>query len=221
MYIKFKNDKIKQVVEVGFAEYTDSPREFLNLGTFYTWIKEYMSPDKNEYATINAFISKILGHKNVEGAYSECKTLSEFISYISKRAEVKGYILEPISLYEHTGLTYSLGVKYGWDSGVVGFIFVSKNKIREVYGCRKVTKSVRNRVVEDLKNEVDSYNKWANGEVFEYKLSDFEGNQIDSCCGFYEDVYDEKTMYEMVSEMYPIGEIGDWYEVSVEDKEVA
>lgn len=34
--------------------------------------------------------------------------------------------------------------------------------------------------------EIEIYNKWCNGEIYRYELYDKNGEQIDSCGGFYD-----------------------------------
>ena len=40
--------------------------------------------------------------------------------------------ISPISKYEHSGVSYFLGQRSGWDYGVVGFCFVTKANLKEL-----------------------------------------------------------------------------------------
>jgi hypothetical protein len=61
------------------------------------------------------------------------------------------------------------GFSCRWDSGQVGWIFVSKKKIREEYNVKRITKSLVSKVTELLINEVDIYDKYLTGELEEEK----------------------------------------------------
>lgn len=121
----------------------ESPREWDNLGTFWTWHKRYRSPDPNP-------------------------------------GEVpKDAIVLPVYLYDHSGVSYSTRpFNCPWDSGQIGWIFVTNTKARSDYRVKRITAKVRARVLEGLRQEVEVYSQWANGETYGYVSRD------DSCWGF-------------------------------------
>src|SRR5699024_2608192 len=98
-----------------------------------------------------------------------------------KRLDKIGYILFPVYKYEHGLVGYGLGTSSGWDSGTVGFIFATKKKIYECYGVNRLTGLIRNKVINEFKNELKTYTSYANGQVYGFILEDLQGNQIDSC----------------------------------------
>jgi hypothetical protein len=80
------------------------------------------------------------------------------------------------------------GFSCQWDSGQVGFIFISKQKMLLEYGGKIVTKKLKDRVTEYLKNEVETYDQFLTGDVYGYrvfKVENGEEEELDSCWGFY------------------------------------
>jgi hypothetical protein len=152
----------------------ESPREWSNLGTMICFHTRYHLGDKHGY-----------DHKDYSG-------WKEMEKAIVKENNV-GVIL-PLYLYDHSGITIST-TPFGcnWDSGRIGFIFISKKKILEEYEGKIVTKKLKERVTEYLKDEVKIYDQYLRGEVYGYKISKVstcdQGNEhkeeIDSVLGFY------------------------------------
>lgn len=152
-------------VAVQYDMNPDSPREWDNLGTIYSNHRWY-DPD---------------GH-SIEEVMDECETK------LSKDFLAENIYL-PVYGYEHSGMSISTGRGYPfndrWDSGLFGIIAVSKDKIREQYGCRRVSKKLREQVLEILRAEVSTLNQYFNGEVYSYYVADSNGYIVESCCGYY------------------------------------
>jgi hypothetical protein len=92
----------------------------------------------------------------------------------------------PLYLYDHSGITISTGpFSCQWDSGQVGIIFVTLEKIREEYKCKRITKKIREQVLNTLECEVKTFDDYLVGNVYGFTIEDSEGNHIDSCWGFY------------------------------------
>ena len=51
-------------------------------------------------------------------------------------------IAYPITKHEHGSISLSLGYKQGWDYGVVGFVYVTKETLRKCYGVDRITKAL-------------------------------------------------------------------------------
>lgn len=94
-------------------------------------------------------------------------------------------IVLPVYAYIHSGIALNTsGFSCPWDSGQSGCIFVSKAKVREFFGVKRITTRTLNRVITCLKSEVEEFSKFLNGEVYGYILRDDDGREIDSCYGF-------------------------------------
>lgn len=141
------------VIKIEPDNYPESPREWDNLGTIIHWHKRYNLGD----ISVNR---------------------EEIAEYL------KDSVYLPVYLYDHSGITISTGrFSCPWDSGLVGFIFVKREKILENYGKKRLTKSLRKRVLEILEGEIEIFDQYLTGDVYGYII---EGDGIDeSCWGFY------------------------------------
>jgi hypothetical protein len=138
-----------------------------NLGTMVCFHKRYELGDKTDYRTED---------------YDSWDELKEGI--ITNEGEV---VILPLYLYDHSGITISTSpFDCRWDSGQVGFIFVSKHKIKKE-GIDET------KVEEYLKGEIETYDKYLTGEVYCYEVYEIEtcdkGHEhktlVESCGGYF------------------------------------
>lgn len=102
---------------------------------------------------------------------------------LSKRKDV---ISLPLFLYDHSGITMKTSpFSCPWDSGQVGFIYVTKEEIRKEFGVKLVTQKTKERVVSILRSEVEEYDQYLTGNVYGYTIVDPYGEEKDSCWGFF------------------------------------
>jgi len=105
-------------------------------------------------------------------------------------------IVLPLYLYEHSGIAMNTtGYACPWDSGQVGWIYYAKaTGIEECYSVEQAEKY--------LKLEVRTYSEYLEGSVYGFRLVDDDGEEIDSCWGFYG--YDPQTngMAESIDPQY-------------------
>lgn len=100
--------------------------------------------------------------------------------------EEDAVITIPISMVDHGGISISCGVSRGWDSGQIGFIYTTRKAIFGDYvRQRRLTKKLRERVLERLKEEVTMYNQYLTGDIWGYVIEDEDGEHVDSCWGYY------------------------------------
>lgn len=140
----------------------ESPREWGNRGTMACFHGRYN-----------------LGDKDVP-------TMDE----VKEIATSRDYISLPLYLYDHGGITMSCSpFSCPWDSGQVGVIFVSTERVRKEYGVKRISKKLRERVIGYLQGEVETYDQYLTGDVYGYELVRYEddGAEIEegSCWGFY------------------------------------
>jgi hypothetical protein len=88
----------------------------------------------------------------------------------------------PLFLYDHSGLSMNTtGFSCPWDSGQVGYIIVSRERLDEEYDGDYTDEEI----YDMLRDEVDLYNQYISGEVYGH-IIDFEGvDSPESCWGFY------------------------------------
>ena len=206
--MNLKNQMVIRIEQDGNGE---SPRDWDNLGTFYTWDGGYYSPDKHEYKGGLDFFESILG-EIVYKLHDKYNNTTDFMNEIIVRMDKKGYVLYSVSKYEHGLVRFSLGYSSGWDSSTIGVIFATKKEIYQEFNTKRITEKIREKVIENFKGELETYTQYTNGEVYGYIIENFSGELIDSCWGFYDACYDVKSMFEMVSGYYEIGNLSDWQE---------
>jgi len=94
----------------------------------------------------------------------------------------------PLYLYDHSGITMRTSpFECPWDSGQVGYIWVTKQHVRREFDVKRVTQKVEEKAIKFLRDEVYMYDLHIRGEVYGYVTEDEKGEHLDSCWGFYGD----------------------------------
>lgn len=104
----------------------------------------------------------------------------------------KDVLALPLFLYDHSGITMSTGRGYPfndpWDSGQVGYIYITYEEIRKEYSVKHVTKETLEKARHLLESEVETYDAYISGQVYGYVVYENEdGDVADSCWGYYGD----------------------------------
>lgn len=166
IYKEAKNEK--GVLKVFYDEYPESPREWDNLGKMFCFHRRYNLGDKHQYRA------------------DDYNNWNEFLKAIKKDYNVA--IVLPLYMYDHSGITISTSpFSCHWDSGQIGWVFVTKEDIRNEYNMKRISKNLLEKVEKVLISEVEIYDDYVRGDVFGYRLENSEGEEIDSCYGFYGD----------------------------------
>ena len=157
-----------------------SPREWDNLGTMAYKHRNYTLGDEEIPEPIEWLEDMLNLNRKREYSNERLTELEELF--------FEQYIALPLYLYDHSGITISTTpFSCRWDSEKVGYIYVSKEKIREEYGWKKVTDKRREKILSYLKGEVETFDQYIRGDVYGFQVEDEDGNHIDSCYGFYGD----------------------------------
>lgn len=184
-----------------------NPREWSNLGTMVCFHSRYNLGDDHNYGKSSDAVDEFLAELAGVDDYLNLPQNDQgkgITNYLLKKAEEKNLIL-PLYLYDHSGITMNTtGFSCGWDSGQVGFIYVSLEKVREEYGWKHITKKRREKILEYLTGEVETYDQFLTGDVYGFKVLDNEENELDSCWGFYGDLGVKDAISEGKSHI-------DWY----------
>ncbi len=150
-------------LKIGYDEYPENPRNWDNVGTMICFHRRYFLGDKHNYKNFQDFF--------------ESKEYKNF------------YVLRPLFLYDHSGLSISTENFVGkvphaeWDSMQVGYIFITKDEVKKKIGLEPTNEN-KDKVINMLEKEVETYNNYLGGSVYEYQVLDNENNVIDSCGGF-------------------------------------
>jgi hypothetical protein len=144
----------------------DSPREWDNLGTMVCFHNRYDLGDNHNYNSDD---------------YNNWEEMKKAIEKEENTA-----VILPLYLYDHSGISISTGAfSCRWDSGQIGFIFISKEKALQEFGGKIVTAKLKERLVGILEGEVETYDQYVRGEVYGFQIVDEDDNHIDSGYGFY------------------------------------
>lgn len=101
-------------LEIHTDEDPQNPRDWDNLGVMICFHRRYnLGDDKTKISELTS--------DTVEAAQE-----------LRERIEKKGGIVLPLYLYDHSGITMKTTPFHcQWDSGQVGFIYITKKKMRE------------------------------------------------------------------------------------------
>lgn len=184
-YKQKNGNKILKIYQDEFNDF--SPRDNDNVGEMICFYKGWELGDENDL------------NQDDFNSWEELK------EYLIK--EKKAVIILPLSVYEHGSLTIKIGNykgllpegHYEFDTSNVGFVYVTKEKLKEEGLTKKKAEKIINA-------EVEEYNKYLNGEVYGFKITKtkkckccnhIEEIDIDSCWGFigYENIDEELFSY--------------------------
>ena len=222
--IEYKN----HLIVIGQDSDYESPREWDNLGTMYCSHRRYNLGDVQVSGGMGGFLWKVLCDENtlissdekIDFLYynKEYLTQEESEKYINILCD--NFIVLPLFLYDHSGISMSTsnnGYPFNdyFDSGQVGYIIVSKDKIRQEFKWKNLTKKRISKILEYLRNEVQIYDDYLTGNVYYYQIMDTpedyeEGDDIDfetnldfisSCNGFYGDIKTSGLLEQAKSEI--------------------
>lgn len=122
----------------------------------------------------------------------------------------------PVYLFDHSGITISTsGFSCRWDSGQVGWIYVTKDRVRTWFGVERISKKLKARVETYLEHEIERFDEYLRGDVYGYTMKDaITGEDLDeSCWGFYGSDVKENGMLDNISkERYNIVEVKNAWE---------
>jgi hypothetical protein len=159
------------------CEAHESPREWDNLGSMVCFHKRYNLGDKTDYKS------------------SDYGSWDELRQAIIKNEDVCAIL--PLRLYDHSGITISTTTEYPysdrWDAGQIGFIYVSKAKVRKEFSVKRISKKLVEDITKQLVGEVKTYDQYLTGDVYEYSIYKVETcnlgcdheELVDSCGGYY------------------------------------
>ena len=139
------------LIEVIQDESPESPREWDNLGTMICFHGRYNLGDKHDYRS-GDYSGWDEQRKDIEKKENAC-------------------VMLPLYLYDHSGITMST-IPFGcnWDSFQVGWIVVSKEKVRKEYNVKRINKELIEKVTNILEGEVKTYDQYLTGDIYGYKI---------------------------------------------------
>ena len=131
----------------------------------------------------------IEGHYDTYEHWEKCYSRKMgYFPWLVQEFEKENLVI-PVHAYERGGITISAsGRRAGWDSfdsGQLGFVYVSHEDIKKEYKVSRLTKKVLERAEKCLIAEVEEYDHYLCGEVYGFRIIDtVSEDELDSCWGF-------------------------------------
>ena len=153
----------KYKIEIIQDDQPFDPRQDDNLGTMLCSHSRYNLGDEHDHGDSQGIMRFLYENKNDIG------------------------IILPLYLYDHSGYTIATTpFSCRFDSGQVGYIYITKEKMRYEYSKKRISKQLIERVKGYLENEVQTYDQFLTGDCYGYVITDTETEEeIDSCWGFF------------------------------------
>ena len=190
-------------IDIYQDEYPINPRkEYDNLGTMVCWHSRYalgdIQPNENPVEWLRELAQQHLDPDN-EAKYIENMNEEEIWKILDKH-----YVFLNLYLLNHSGIAMkTTSFNDSWDSGQVGYIYVSKEKAKK--------ESVDEKKIADiLRQEVKIYEDFITGNVYGYMIKEAD----DSCWGFYGADFEKNGLLDSAKEVID-------YEIEQINKEIA
>lgn len=188
----------KVQIKIEYDRHAESPREWSNIGTIVAWHRGYTLGDEQAFENLQELVSDQSSIDTTDWAPSDYQ-----------RWLVKNdYLILPVYLYDHSGITINTtGFHCPWDSGQVGFIYVSKEDVRKEYGVKRISPKLKELVFDVLRSEISTYSQYLEGDVYGYSLQKVRKDgsvkkELDSCWGFYGADIQENGMLDHIPSKY-------------------
>lgn len=189
-------------IEVHAGGDPESPREWGNAGTMACWHRRYDLGDEQPKEDPEEYLARLVDaydqdlSERVDRARDHFWKRAGWESRIERVYEkrqasaLENYVMLPLYLYDHSGITMSTGsFSCPWDSGQVGFIYITMEKAREEWGEKHnpgiSDEEIRKKAIACLESEVKVYDDYLTGSVYGYVVASDDGDHIDSCWGYF------------------------------------
>jgi len=162
---KLKDGHILQVFQDTWAE---SPRTWDNLGTMAIFHKRYNFGDEVDFLATD---------------FPDWPEMEDYI-----KTDLKAVVILPIYMYDHSGITINTQeFSCPWDSGQVGFIYVTESDLKDCHGVSELTQEHIDKATTCLEEEVKTMDRYITGDVYGFQLikKGAAEEEIDACSGFY------------------------------------
>ena len=179
-------------IEIYQDESPSDPREDCNLGIMVCMHRRYNLGDKHDLKS------------------EDFKGWPAVAVHLQK--EEKAVMLIPLYLLDHSGITMRAGRDFGdcdpghWDSGMVGFIYTTREKLKEIgitsnFNAKHDNEGIRKMLMQ----EVEVYAQYLRGDVYGFTITSYkecphckhkEESVDDTCGGFYGDDWKTNGMLD-------------------------
>lgn len=163
------------VISIWYDECPESPREWDNVAVLCLDHRRYTLPWECDEVSKGDFDS---GEELVKLLKSECSAA----------------VIMPVWGYDHGNLAISTGSRTYpfndvWDSGMLGFAYVTRETILKELGLKRVSKRGLEWAERMIMGEIETYGAYLNGQIYGFSILNDDGDVVDSCAGFYDVEY--------------------------------
>ena len=174
---KFKIKDSNKVLRIVVDENPESPRNWDNLGTCAFFHSRYEFGDKVSFSA------------------------SEFGSWDEMKAAIikdyDGAVVLSVYMLDHSGITIgTTPFSCPWDSGQLGYIYVTKERLRAEYSVKRISQKVIEKATKVLQGEIKILDQYLRGDVYGFVIEDEEESHVDSCYGFFGSNIEENGILE-------------------------
>lgn len=145
--------------------------------------------------------------RQVLGRYfsSELVVDDETMQELIERCQEERLVFTPFYALIHSGIWLSTtksfnGYTCQWDTSFAGIVYIEDAKILEEYGDLSIRTKAK--VLSYLEGEVKTFGQYLQGDVYGFCTYDSEGEEIDSCWGFYGSDPMENGMAEHIDQRF-------------------
>ena len=192
-------------------------KEYSNLGTMVCWHRRYVLGDEQPSESPEEWIRNMSGldddqldDDQLDDEIALWDLADELLAEKCQNLFDRYYLSLPLYLYDHSGVTMSCAAfSCPLDSGQVGLIYVSKERLRQEYSVRAITQAIREKALAVLRAEVEEYDRFLTGDCWGYEIYEMDddpdmasagykddGYCVDSCWGFLGYEYAEEAAQE-------------------------
>lgn len=139
-----------------------SSREWDDFTTM--WLFDGTISDKGTPDRMDTGLIQLLGQDDYKKLLAH--TPDKFSNLLDQLGMKHGYVIQPITKYEHSAIKYFRGTGYGWDYSICGLIFVPIAKIKEYFAIKDINPNIKQQVLNRFDNELDAFTNFVNGDVF-------------------------------------------------------
>lgn len=147
--------------------------------------QEYLEEEYNIFLNSDTELQDLLDNCQLNQVPED-----DFFSKLEAILKRNGVIALPINKFEHDNINLSIGVKGGFDNGIVGIAFVTKKDIRKEFDKKRISKKTLNKAIKELKHELVVYSDYSNGDMLNLVIKDNHNDVIDQLGGIFESDYD-------------------------------
>ena len=211
------SEGVEYTLGVERDDWPDNPRNWDNLCTIVCWHDRYNLGDEHSFDDVDEFLERMC-YEVLHKEGDEIDRLNS-LDKLKMLKESNLILIKEINMYDHSGITVSTSSSYPyndrWDSGTVGFIYVTKKTLFEE--CGDITeKNWKERGDQYLEGEMETYDQYLRGDVYGFILTkkvitqekcphcgevirEYEEDiEDDSCWGFYGDCLEENGILDNI-----------------------